>query len=126
EARRRGQLPARRKRETLHLETASAERAAALDALDQRLISDRERLAELERDADELAELLEELADALADVPADANIPPFAELRGELQMPLSGRVLRAFGAERSGELRWSGWLIEADGGEEVVSIAHGS
>lgn len=125
EAERLGELLAERKRETQRLEAATAQREEALSALDQRLASDRQQLADLERDAAELTQLLEQLADVLADVPADIEIPPFPELRGKLDMPVAGEVLEAFGNHRSGELQWTGWLIDAETGEEVRSIAHG-
>lgn len=125
EAERLDALLAERKRETRRLESASVQREQALAALDQRLASDREQLADLERDAAELTQLLEQLADVLADVPADVEIPHFPELRGELSMPVAGRVLEAFGNQRSGELLWTGWLIDADTGDEVRSVAHG-
>lgn len=125
EAERLSSLLEERREETRRLETAMAQREEALGALENRLASDRERLADLERDAAELTQLLEQLADVLADVPADIAIPPFQELRGQLEMPVSGRVQQAFGDHRSGELRWTGWLIDADTGDEVKSIAHG-
>lgn len=118
-------LLAERRRETQRLEGAMQQREEALGSLEQRLASDREQLADLERDAAELTRLLEQLADVLADVPADIAIPPFHELRGKLEMPVSGRVLQAYGNHRSGELRWTGWLIDAQTGDEVRSIAHG-
>lgn len=114
-----------RRRETQRLETAMAQREETLDALDERLASDREQLADLRRDAAELTRLLEQLADVLADVPADVAIPPFQDLRGKLDMPVAGSVLEAFGDHRSGELQWTGWLIDADTGDEVKSVAHG-
>lgn len=125
EAERLSRLLEERRDETQRLETATAERERTLNALEQRLASDREQLADLERDAAELSRLLEQLSDVFADVPSDADIPPFAELRGELAMPLSGRVLEAFGDRRSAELQWTGWLIDAESGDEVASVAHG-
>lgn len=125
EAERLSRLLAERRRETQRLEAATAEREDALQALEARLETDREQLASLERDAAELSRLLEQLYDVFADVPADADIPPFAELRGKLDMPLTGRVREAFGDRRSADLQWTGWLIEAEPGEEVTSVAHG-
>lgn len=125
EAERLDALLAERKRETQRLESASVQREQALAALDQRLASDRKQLADLERDAAELTQLLKQLADVLADVPADVEIPHFPELRGKLDMPLAGRILEAFGNQRSGELLWTGWLINANTGDEVRSVAHG-
>ena len=40
-------------------------------------------------------------------------------------MPVSGRVLKAFGQQRVEGLSWQGWLIEADAGREVNAIAYG-
>jgi len=125
EAVRLSDLLADRKREARRLEAARGEREEALAALDQRIASDREELAQLERNAAELAQLLQQLGDVLADVPADIEIPSFVELRGRLDMPVGGQVIEAFGDHRSGELQWTGWLIDADTGEEVRSVAHG-
>ncbi|RFF26833.1 MULTISPECIES: murein hydrolase activator EnvC [unclassified Wenzhouxiangella] len=125
EADRLAQLLSERKQSTRRLESAMEEREEALGAIDQRLARHRDQLADLERDAAELSRLLERLSDVLADVPPEVDIPPFPELRGELDMPVAGRVLEAFGDQRSEELQWSGWLIEAETGDEVKSIAHG-
>ena len=40
-------------------------------------------------------------------------------------MPVKGRVKHAFGQLRTAGLRWQGWLISADNGSEVKSIAYG-
>lgn len=119
------QLLAERKQSTRRLESAMEEREEALGAIEQRLARDRDQLADLERDAAELSRLLERLSDVLADVPPEVDIPPFPELRGKLDMPVAGRVIEAFGDHRSEELQWTGWLIDAETGEEVKSIAHG-
>ncbi|NEZ03967.1 peptidoglycan DD-metalloendopeptidase family protein [Wenzhouxiangella sp. XN201] len=111
--------------ETRRLEAALGQREQALAALDERLAGQRDRLGQLERDAAELSDLLDRLGQMLADVPPDVAVPPFAELRGRLPMPVDGPVRAAFGDRRSGDLEWSGWLIGIDSGQEVHSIAHG-
>lgn len=125
EAEQHAELLEQRRRETRRLESAMAERAEALSALDRRLESDRERLARLETDAEELADLLEELAGLLADVPPEVAIPPFVELRGQLPMPVDGRLVHGFGQQRSAELEWTGWMFSVAGGSAVSAIAHG-
>lgn len=125
QARELSQLLAERERETRRLEAAMAEREQALAAIDQRLAGDRERLAGLESDAAELNALLDQLAGVLDDVPPDVAVPAFADLRGTLDMPVSGRVIEAFGDRRSEELDWSGWLIDVEAGDDVRSVAHG-
>ncbi len=119
------QLLERQEAELAELERAQDEREAALTQLESRIRDDRERIADLEEDAAELTRLLEELAMALADVPPDFEVAPFAELRGELPVPVEGPVVRSFGDQRGGDMQWSGWLIRADAGTPVRAIAHG-
>lgn len=114
-----------RKRETRRLEAARAERERALAALDERIENDRARLAQLRRNARELTALIEELGEVLADVPPEMEIPPFESLKGRLPMPVAGPVLEAYGDRRSGDLEWTGWLIDTEAGREVTSVAHG-
>ncbi len=125
EAAQQAELLEQHRLETRRLESAMAERAAALSALDQRLLTDRERLARLEVDAEDLARLLDELAGLLADVPPDVAIPAFAELRGELPLPVDGRLVYAYGQQRSAELEWTGWMFSVAEGTPVSAIAHG-
>ena len=42
-----------------------------------------------------------------------------------MPMPVKGRVKHAFGQTRTAGLRWQGWLIDAEIGKEVKTIAHG-
>ena len=108
------------------LDARRDERTELVQDLDRRIGTDRERLAQLERDRADLEQLLQRLADDLADIPADlgSHLHPTAP-RGQLPMPLTGRVLRAFGQSRGAGLRWQGWLVEADAGDEVRAIAYG-
>ncbi len=115
----------RQETELTELEQAQSERERALAQLESRIRDDRERIDDLEEDAAELSHLLEQLATALADVPPDFDVAPFAELRGELPVPVQGSVVRSFGDRRGGDMQWSGWLIRAEAGEPVQAIAHG-
>ena len=119
------QLLDRQENELAELEQAQSEREAALVQLESRIRDDRERIADLEEDAAELSRLLEELATALHDVPPDFEVAPFADLRGELPVPVEGPVVRSFGDRRGGDMQWSGWLIRAEAGTPVRAIAHG-
>lgn len=104
---------------------ARGEHATAVAEFEARIRDRRGRLAELEQSAAELAALLEQLADVLADIPPDIESPPLADLRGRLPLPVEGRIRARFGDQRSGEIRWSGWLIGTAHGSEVRAIAHG-
>lgn len=113
-------------RSASELDRRRDERAGLTAALEQRIRSESERLAELEQDRADLEQLLQRLQDALADIPADLgqHLHPTA-LRGQLPMPLDGRVLKAFGQQRAPGLTWRGWLIEARSGDTVRAIAYG-
>lgn len=104
---------------------ARNDRAAAVAALDARIRDHQARISELEQSASELAALLEELADVLADIPPEMDMPPLSELRGRLPLPVDGMLRARFGDRRSGEVRWTGWLIGTEAGEEVRAVAHG-
>lgn len=125
---RRGELEALARRQGEEIESlaeARRSREQALVAVDARIRTEQQQLSELEQDAAELAELLDQLATALADIPPEIEIPAFADLRGQLPMPVSGRLLHRFGEHRAGDLSWNGWLIQAQGGQEVSAVAYG-
>ncbi|MFT6927509.1 MAG: septal ring factor EnvC (AmiA/AmiB activator) [Psychromonas sp.] len=44
---------------------------------------------------------------------------------GQLNWPIQGEVLSAFGSQRSGQLKWKGITIEANEGEKVRAVASG-
>src|SRR5690625_6840823 len=91
-------------------------REQALEDIDRSLADDRQQLAGLEENAAELTRLIEALADVFVDVPASESIPPFDDLKGQLQAPLEGAVIQSFGSRRGREMTWQGWLIAAERG----------
>ncbi len=102
------------------------QRQQLIEELSQQIGTDEERLAELQRNRQDLEVLLEKLTDVLADIPADlgTRLGP-AQLKGKLPMPVAGRVRHSYGQSRTAGLHWQGWLIAADAGSEVRSIAYG-
>ena len=108
------------------LERQRADRLALVQAMSLE-IGDRESaLTELERNRRDLQELIDRLADILADIPEDLeNEAGVAARKGRLPMPVSGPVRHAFGQDRGAGLDWQGWLIGAEAGTEVRSVAHG-
>ncbi len=108
------------------LQHSRDQRKLLLAGLEQEIANDQARLEELSRNQADLEALLQRLADALADIPTElGQYQHPRELRGQLPMPLKGRVLHAFGQNRAGGMNWQGWLIAADGGDEVRAIAYG-
>lgn len=108
------------------LERQRGERLALVAEM-ARVIGDREdALSELERNRNDLQALIERLADILADIPDDLERETgVAARKGRLPMPVEGPVRHAFGQDRGAGLDWQGWLIGAEAGTEVRSVAHG-
>jgi len=101
-------------------------REVLLAQLSSRIDSEESRLQELERNRKDLEALLERLSNVLADIPADlGSRTGVAGQKGKLPMPLKGPVKHAFGQERTGGLRWQGWLIESPTGAEASAVAYG-
>lgn len=101
-------------------------RMTLIAELDERIGSDEARLEELQQNRRDLVLLLERLEDALADIPTDLGSRlGVAQQKGKLPMPAPGRVKHAYGQSRAGSLHWQGWLIGADAGTEVYSVAYG-
>lgn len=101
-------------------------RQKIIETLASRISTDETQLEELQANRRDLEALLSTLSNALADIPADLGERRGPkELKGKLPMPLSGRVRFAYGQSRSAGLRWHGWLIGAENGTEVRSVAYG-
>lgn len=112
--------------ESQELQAKRQERATTVAALADQIGTSESKLAELQKNRSDLEALLERLGQALADIPTDiGDYRTAAEQRGELPVPVSGRVLHAFGQNRAGDMSWHGWLIEAQAGTEVKAIAYG-
>jgi len=102
------------------------QRQQVIDKLSKRIDTDETRLAEMQRDRQDLEALLEKLSNALADIPADLGRQhDLTGLKGAMPLPAEGRVKYAFGQPRAGGSHWQGWLIDAKPGSEVRSIAYG-
>jgi len=102
------------------------ERNILLTQLSSQIDSEESRLQELEQNRRDLETLLERLSDVLADIPADlGSRVGVAKRKGRLPPPVTGPVRHAFGQRRAGGLHWRGWLIGAETGTEVKSVAYG-
>ena len=118
-------LGQRQREEAADIERERSARDQALVRLETRIIESGDRIESLRRDAEELENLIEELARALRDIPMDLEVPSILDLKGNLPLPLPGRVIRRYGDPRGGEINWTGWLLQTSPGTEVRAIAHG-
>ena len=102
-----------------------AKRSVTLKQLDASLVSDKKKLGSLQRERSELEEILSAVEEAVADMTLPSNYQPFLSRKGKLSWPLKGRVAHSYGSQRSGELRWEGWLISASAGTAVNAVHNG-
>tara|TARA_B110000879_G_scaffold167693_1_gene216864 strand:+ start:2328 stop:3482 length:1155 start_codon:yes stop_codon:yes gene_type:complete len=105
----------------------SKRRSAALKKLTISLQSDKAKLDKLLAERAELEELLNTVEVAVSDL---VLAPPpgqqtFVSQKGLLQWPLKGRVAHSYGSQRSGSLRWEGWMIGAKSGQPVNAVHDG-
>jgi septal ring factor EnvC (AmiA/AmiB activator) len=116
-----------RQKATLDEMTAQREeKQQRVQALAAQINTDAAQLEELRANRRDLEVLLSRLSDTLADIPNDmGGRQSPADMKGELPMPVAGRVSFAYGQARSAGLQWHGWLIAANSGEEVKSVAYG-
>jgi len=101
-------------------------RQIVIGKLANEITGEEKQLLELQANSKDLQSLLERLSNVLADIPLNLGKHDSAwELKGSLKMPVKGRVKHAYGQARTAGLRWQGWLIAADRGTQVETIARG-
>jgi septal ring factor EnvC (AmiA/AmiB activator) len=108
------------------LEAEQQERGQLLARLDAEIEASGSRIDQMRARETELEETVARLAEALQGFAVNSN-DPFAARRGELPLPVEGRVTANFGDKRDqdGLVSWDGMLIEAATGAPVRAIYHG-
>ncbi len=107
------------------LDASLARRERLLSRLESRILTAEQRIREHEESARRLEQLISDAAERIARLKPPADYRPFAELKGQYQWPVSGRVSHGYGSLQSGDLRWQGVVFNVVGGTEVRSIHHG-
>ena len=106
------------------LERARAERGQVLASLTAESRSRAAQLQRLQRQQGALEKLVRELKRTIEKFPSDSK-SAFAQLRGKLAWPASGRVVARYGETRAGGLRWDGMLLATERGAPVRAVYHG-
>lgn len=120
-------LRQQRAEEKRQLEASREERLEVLQRLKRQLADKDVQLAGMQRDEQELKQLIQALSEALEDIPAEpGNRKPFGTLKGKLKWPTSGPLLASYGSPRKlGKLVWQGVRIGAGSGQDVRAISYG-
>ena len=102
------------------------QRAVVLTSLRETIATYQTENEALNQDSLRLNELLLQITQYLDDLPEDLgeNLS-FASLKGSLEKPLSGKVIRSYRSLRAGYSRWDGIVIGNEPGKEVVATAYG-
>jgi septal ring factor EnvC (AmiA/AmiB activator) len=90
-------------------------------------IKDKDQLLKkLNSDRQELEELIDAVEQTIANISIPSDYRPFAQLKGKLPWPISGKPSNRFGSSRSGsKLRWQGINIPSNPGTNIKAIHHG-
>lgn len=119
-------LQEKSRNEKLALEQTQAERRRVVRALAEQLLSQGREMEQLQRDEQQLTELLRGLREALSDIPPETEAEQrFVQRRGQLPWPSSGRLVANYGQPKIGSLRWDGVMISAPEGREVRAVHAG-
>lgn len=119
-----GTLQQQYRQEQRQLAERQRERQALLKRLETRLREQGEQLTRWQEDELHLAGLIEQIQVVVAtlEMPEQED---FGARKGRLIWPLAGRLANRFGAEKIGNLRWDGVIIEAREGTEVRAVHAG-
>jgi murein hydrolase activator len=113
--------------ESGRLKQMQANRKQVLVSLQAQLRKKSDELATLQRDEQNLQQLVDSLRRALMDIPpSTAPLKSISPLKGKLVWPVEGRIGMPFGAvQADGKLRSRGVLVSASAGADVHAIARG-
>ncbi|TFH75798.1 hypothetical protein E3V39_06860 [Gammaproteobacteria bacterium LSUCC0112] len=110
----------------LALETQQQARTALIASLTSQLATRGTELEKLTDDRRELQALIDEISNIMLDIPAPEELMPFADSRGNMPWPYTGRLLARYGdTYGGGQLRRQGVVIAADTGSPVRAVHPG-
>ena len=107
------------------LENAQEERELMLARMDEAIRRSSGEVNWLEEEAQRLSELVVKIQDRL-EVFSESKEPSFSSIKGSLNWPVAGPLLRDYGQSRAGgDLTWNGVLLQAPLGASVSAVYYG-
>lgn len=107
------------------LNKTKAERKKLLATIKQQFTAKKQQLTRFKNREQRLKELLTNLQRAVDDSQLARNFgKQFAALKGRLAWPVSGKIVKKFGSNRSAS-RWDGVLIKARSGTTIKAVSSG-
>jgi len=105
---------------------ARKDKEQVLVMLNQEIKSTDDELEQRLADRQRLDDLLTRITTGIANLSSQTDTRPFANMQGDLYLPVAGTVTQSFGSRRAdGKLRWNGLLIEANEGTPVHAVHYG-
>lgn len=105
---------------------ARKDKERVLVLLNQEIKSTGNELEQRMADRQQLDELLNRITTGIVNLASQTDTRPFAQMQGDLLLPVVGRVTQDFGSRRAdGKLRWNGLMIEASEGDPVHAVHYG-
>ncbi len=108
---------------------SEARRQALLAQLNRKVVSQSREVARLRRDEQRLSRLVKGIQHVIvgaSPVPLPGPNSRFADFRGRLPLPVTGRIVDRFGELQGfGNLRWQGVFLAAPEGSKVISVFSG-
>ena len=113
-------LAQQKKKKTL-LTSSQRQRKRTVGKIKKSITSDKQYLAELQRNESRLKSEIAKAAKRNA-VPMDG----LSKQRGKLPWPLKGKILHSYGTRQSGQVNWKGMVISADYEQPVKAVYSGT
>ncbi len=108
----------------VELQTLRVQRQQSLVAVKKQVSSAQAKLKQLNIDKKRLEKLLSEIEKSVSSANLTQNNKAFVSLRGKLQWPVKGKILRAYGNVKD-NLSYDGVLLAGTTGSAVAAVHHG-
>ncbi|WP_154224060.1 murein hydrolase activator EnvC family protein [Marinicella rhabdoformis] len=109
-----------------HMQEQKSQRRLVLNNLRETIAQYQTESEGLTKDEKRLNQLLVEISQLLTDLPDDlGSNTTFKRLKGKLNRPLDGNVIRSYRSLRAGNSRWDGIVIGNEAGQTVKTPAYG-
>jgi|TARA_B100001971_G_scaffold214046_1_gene249476 septal ring factor EnvC (AmiA/AmiB activator) len=116
----------RLQRQRSGLLSVQKEKRKILIALTKEISTTGKEIEKLVADRQQLELLIQRIQDGVANLSTPAVAVPFESLKGQLLLPVAGKITHRFGNRRNaGKLRWTGVFINAPEGDPVYAVHYG-
>lgn len=107
------------------LKTQRSSRKTELAKLNKQISSEQQKLNKLVAERKALEQIIQRLDEAITDLAVPTTAQPFTARKGKMAWPTKGKLRHRFGTRRKADIRWNGWLMNAQAGTDVKAIHNG-